>query len=151
MFRSILGNVTGRQRLEEMARQGFRLSLDDFGSGYSSFDMVGEIPFHELKIYSGLIKKMDQPRGKGIVQAVVDMGHTLGLTVVAEGVEQEDQVRRLREMGIHKIQATARMAFNCRLKEIPALCSANRLKSRKVGPRNNGAGCCAEAVSSMRF
>ncbi|MBM3846188.1 MAG: EAL domain-containing protein [Verrucomicrobia bacterium] len=101
---SILGNAVGRQRLEEMEREGYRLSLDDFGSGYSSFDLVGEIPFQELKIYSGLINRMEQPRGRGIVQAVVDMGHTLGLTVVAEGVEHEEQVVRLRGMGIHKIQ-----------------------------------------------
>lgn len=101
---SILGHAVGRQRLEEMAADGFRLSLDDFGSGYSSFDLVGELPFHELKIYSGLINRMNQPRGRGIVQAVVEMGHTLGLTVVAEGVESEEQVRALRKMGIQKIQ-----------------------------------------------
>ena len=101
---SILGHALGRQRLEEMAGDGFRLSLDDFGSGYSSFDLVGELPFHELKIYSGLIQRMNQPRGRGIVQAVVEMGHTLGLTVVAEGVESEEEVHTLRKLGVHKIQ-----------------------------------------------
>lgn len=101
---SILGHAVGRSRLQEMSQMGFRLSLDDFGSGYSSFDLVGELPFDELKIYSGLIKKMTTNRGSGIVQAVVDMGHTLGLTVVAEGVEKPEQVEALSKMGIHKIQ-----------------------------------------------
>lgn len=101
---SILGHALGRQRLEEMAKDGYRLSLDDFGSGYSSFDLVGELPFHELKIYSGLVQRMNQPRGRGIIQAVVEMGHSLGLTVVAEGVESEEEVRTLREIGVHKIQ-----------------------------------------------
>ncbi len=79
---SILGHAIGRQRLEEMSSLGFRLSLDDFGSGFSSFDLVGEFPFNELKIYSGLVRKMHQQRGKGILQAIVEMGHMLGLTVV---------------------------------------------------------------------
>jgi EAL domain-containing protein (putative c-di-GMP-specific phosphodiesterase class I) len=74
------------------------------GQGYSSFDLVGELPFHELKIYSGLVQRMNQPRGRGIIQAVVEMGHSLGLTVVAEGVESEEEVRTLREIGVHKIQ-----------------------------------------------
>lgn len=101
---SILGNPVGRQRLEELAARGFRLSLDDFGSGYSSFDLVSELPLHELKIYSGLIHKMHTQRGRRIVQAIVEMGQTLGLAVVAEGVEEEVQVRTLEAMGIHKIQ-----------------------------------------------
>ncbi|MBI1840681.1 MAG: EAL domain-containing protein [Verrucomicrobia bacterium] len=101
---SILGHALGRQRIEAMIAAGFRLSLDDFGSGYSSFDLVGEIPFHELKIYGGLIRKMNTPQGRRIVQAIVEMGLTLGLTVVAEGAEQEEEVNILREMGTQKIQ-----------------------------------------------
>ena len=101
---SILGHAIGRQRLEEMVAAGFRLSLDDFGSGYSSFDLVGELPFHEMKIYGGLIRKMDTPQGKRIVQAIIEMGLTLGLTLVAEGVESEEQVEILRSMGTQKIQ-----------------------------------------------
>lgn len=101
---SILGHAIGRQRIQEMSAMGFRLSLDDFGSGYSSFDLVSELPFDELKIYSGLIKKMQTPRGKRIVQAIVEMGQTLNLSVVAEGVEQEEEVKTLQNMGIHKIQ-----------------------------------------------
>ena len=101
---SILGHAIGRQRIEAMIQAGFRLSLDDFGSGYSSFDLVGEIPFHELKIYGGLTRKMTTLQGRRIMQAIVEMGLTLGLTVVAEGVEHQDQVTTLREMGIQKIQ-----------------------------------------------
>lgn len=101
---SILGHAIGRQRLEEMVAAGFRLSLDDFGSGYSSFDMVGDIPFQEMKIYGGLIRKMDTPQGKRIVQAIIEMGLTLGMTLVAEGVESAEQVETLRTMGTQKIQ-----------------------------------------------
>ncbi|HYV30702.1 MAG TPA: EAL domain-containing protein [Candidatus Binatia bacterium] len=101
---SVLGQALGQQRLEELAACGFRLSIDDFGSGYSSFDLAGETSFSELKIHLGLVRRSNTPRGRRILQAIVEMGRTLGLRVVAEGVEDEVTQATLSALGVHKLQ-----------------------------------------------
>lgn len=101
---SVLGHALSRQRLEELAAAGFRLSIDDFGSGYSSFDLVGETSFSELKIHMGLVRQSHSMRGRRVVQAIVEMARTLNLAVVAEGVEDQIALARLTALGAHKIQ-----------------------------------------------
>ena len=101
---SVLGQAVGRQRLEELADAGFRISIDDFGSGYSSFDLVGETSFSELKIHLALIRLTNTQRGRRVVQAIVEMGRSLNLRVVAEGVEDQETQATLMAMGVDKLQ-----------------------------------------------
>ena len=101
---SVLEQALGRQRLEELATAGFRLAIDDFGTGYSSFDMVGEVAFSELKIHLGLVRMSQTPRGRRVIQAIVEMGRSMGLRVVAEGVEDEATQTMLASLGVHKLQ-----------------------------------------------
>lgn len=101
---SVLGQDLGRQRLEALAAAGFRLSIDDFGSGYSSFDLVGDMSFSELKVHMGLVRRINTPKGRRIVQAIVEMGRSLDLTTVAEGVEDEETQTALTSMGVNKLQ-----------------------------------------------
>ena len=101
---SVLGHPLGQQRLEELSQMGFRLSIDDFGSGYSGFDLVGDTSFSELKIHMGLIRRASTPRGRRIVQAIIEMGRTLGLRVVAEGIEDQVTQAMLTALGAHKLQ-----------------------------------------------
>ncbi len=101
---SVLGQAVGRQRLEELANAGFRISIDDFGSGYSSFDLVGEASFSELKIHLALIRLTNTQRGRRIVQAIVEMGRSLNLRVVAEGVEDQVTQAMLTALGVDKLQ-----------------------------------------------
>ncbi len=101
---SVLEQALGRQRLEELSAAGFRLSIDDFGSGYSSFDLVGEIAFSELKIHLGLVRMSNTPRGRRIVQAIIEMGRSLGLRVIAEGVEDEATRAMLAGLGAQRLQ-----------------------------------------------
>jgi diguanylate cyclase (GGDEF)-like protein len=101
---SVLGHPLGQQRLEELAQMGFRLSIDDFGSGYSSFDLVGDTSFSELKIHMGLVRRANTPRGRRIVQAIIEMGRILGLRVVAEGIEDQVTQAMLTALGAHKLQ-----------------------------------------------
>ncbi len=101
---SVLGQAVGRQRLEELATAGFRISIDDFGSGYSSFDLVGEASFSELKIHLALIRLTNTQRGRRIVQAIVEMGRSLNLRVVAEGVEDQVTQAMLTALGVDKLQ-----------------------------------------------
>jgi diguanylate cyclase (GGDEF)-like protein len=84
-------------RLREM---GVRVAIDDFGSGYSSLGYLSKLPVNDLKIdKSFVIEMMDDSSNLAIVQAAIDMGHNLGLTVVAEGVESDEAWRRLRGLG----------------------------------------------------
>ncbi len=101
---SVIDQALGRERLQALAEAGFRLSIDDFGSGYSSFDTVAEASFCELKINMGLVRRSNTPRGRRVVQAIIEMGRTLGLGIVAEGVEDQVTEAMLTTLGVTKLQ-----------------------------------------------
>lgn len=101
---SVINHPLGRQRLKALASAGFRLAIDDFGAGYSSFEMVGAMPFDELKIDMSLIRRICDAKGRRIVRAIVEMGKALDLTLVAEGVESEEVWEILAEVGAQKLQ-----------------------------------------------
>ncbi len=76
------------------------LSLDDFGTGFSSLVELHRMPFSELKIDRAFVGTMETDRdARVIVKAIIGLAHTLGLTTVAEGVETEAAMDMLREMG----------------------------------------------------
>ncbi len=83
--------------LEELRARGIRVAIDDFGIGYSSLGYLKELPVSALKIDKTFISGIPDPRDAAIVAAVIDMGHALGLTVIAEGVETQEQMAFLRE------------------------------------------------------
>lgn len=82
---------------------GFRFGIDDFGAGESSLGYLSRLPVDEVKIDQAFARDLT-PRNQAIVRSAVTMGHDLGLTVVAEGVETEDVADRLRELGCDKGQ-----------------------------------------------
>jgi diguanylate cyclase (GGDEF)-like protein len=78
---------------------GIQLALDDFGTGYSSLSTLARVPVQELKIDRGFVEGMDSPAEAAVVRSTVELGRSLQVLVVAEGVESEDQRRRLWELG----------------------------------------------------
>ena len=95
-----LMEVLGRFRIK-----GFHLSIDDFGTGYSSIAQLVKLPFSELKVDKSFVLEMDRVRDAAIVaKAIIDLGHNLGLAVVAEGVEKEIQLKMLAEYGCDMAQ-----------------------------------------------
>jgi len=85
--------------------KGFHLSLDDFGTGYSSMVQLARLPFSELKVdKSFVISAPKSQESRTIIRSVVDLGHNLGLRVVAEGVEEEETLGFLRELGCDVVQ-----------------------------------------------
>ena len=81
---------------------GVRVSLDDFGTGYSSLHMLRDLPLDQLKIAQTFIDDIEeQTRALAFVQAIATLGATLGLDVVAEGVERPGQAEALRVAGCH--------------------------------------------------
>lgn len=98
---SFLENIRFTQDILTRLRiRGIGLSIDDFGTGYSSLKQLHRFPFTELKIDKSFV--MDSPRDREslfICQASIDLGHKLGMTVVAEGIENEEVERLMKEAG----------------------------------------------------
>ena len=89
-----------REALERLAALGVRLELDDFGTGYSSLAYVKRFPIDLLKIDRSFVDGLGRESGdSAIVEAVISMARALGIGVVAEGVETEEQAALLRELG----------------------------------------------------
>ena len=84
---------------------GFKFYLDDFGMGYSNFSRVFDLPFEVVKLDRSLITKIDEDeRSFEIAKGMVKMLHSAGYKVLAEGVERETQVEKVKELGIERIQ-----------------------------------------------
>ncbi|HXW38411.1 MAG TPA: EAL domain-containing protein, partial [Acidimicrobiales bacterium] len=88
------------QALGELARSGVHLCIDDFGAGYASLGHLSNFPVTTLKVDRSFVAGLGQrPEDEAIVASVVELAKSLGLRCVAEGVEQADQLRRLRQFG----------------------------------------------------
>ena len=86
--------------VEDLRRRGFVIEMDDFGSGYSSLNMLGKMSIDVLKLDMGFIRtEFEKPLEQSILNDVVNMAHRLHLNVVAEGVETGSQRNQLRELG----------------------------------------------------
>jgi PAS domain S-box-containing protein len=97
----LIGNLAKAQKIAgELKAMGCRLALDDFGTGYSSLRHLQALPFDSLKVDRSFVNSMtDKRESRKIVAAVVGLGHSLGLTTVAEGVETEEQAKMLLRLG----------------------------------------------------
>jgi EAL domain-containing protein (putative c-di-GMP-specific phosphodiesterase class I) len=86
--------------LGQLSALGIRIAIDDFGAGYTSLGQLRTLPVSELKIDRSFVMSMDTDPGSAvIVQSVVDLGHNLGLTIIAEGVESERVMAALSNIG----------------------------------------------------
>jgi diguanylate cyclase (GGDEF)-like protein/PAS domain S-box-containing protein len=94
-----------RTVLTRLSKLGVRLAIDDFGSGHSSLAHLRQLPIDVLKIDKSFIQKMiEDAEDAAIVRSAIDLGHNLGLEVVAEGVETEEAQRRLQVLGCDTLQ-----------------------------------------------
>lgn len=91
--------------LNEARNMGFGLSIDDFGTGYSSLSYLKQFPVNNLKIDQSFIKNLPHnSEDAQITRTIVAMANNLGLGVIAEGVENEEQRHFLQKVGCHKVQ-----------------------------------------------
>lgn len=89
--------------LAHLRSLGFQIAIDDYGTGQSSLAYLRDLPADEMKLDKAFTADMSS-REEAIIGASVQMAHDLGMTVVAEGVEDEDTARRVRELGCDKAQ-----------------------------------------------
>ena len=102
LMREVETTLVIMKLLDEM---GVQLSIDDFGTGYSSFSYLRRFPLHALKIDRSFVRDIpDHQDVAAITRAIIAMGHSLRLKVVAEGVETRPQLDYLRELGCDEFQ-----------------------------------------------
>ncbi|SEK05590.1 putative bifunctional diguanylate cyclase/phosphodiesterase [Paraburkholderia diazotrophica] len=93
------------ETLDRLHALGIRLAVDDFGTGYSSLSYLKRMPVDELKIDKSFVMAMTHHKDdETIVRSTIDLAHNMGLKVVAEGVETEDVLGRLRDLGCDLVQ-----------------------------------------------
>ena len=101
--------------LTKIDSMGVQLSIDDFGTGYSSLSYLKQLPVKQLKIDRSFVSDMMEDHDDAmIVRSTIDLAHNLGLDTVAEGVETEVVLNRLKEMNCDQAQGYL-IAANCRL------------------------------------
>jgi EAL domain-containing protein (putative c-di-GMP-specific phosphodiesterase class I) len=101
----IRDDETALATLHQLRELGVRIALDDFGTGYSSLSYLRRFPFDKIKIDRCFIKDIAEPNGSAyIVQAVVTIADAQGMTTTAEGVETEDQRKKLIKLGCTEMQ-----------------------------------------------
>ncbi len=89
------------REIYRLHNQGVRIAIDDFGTGYSSLSYIRQMSLDLLKIDRSFISGMQAGSTDArLVQAMIDMSHAMGLTVVAEGIESEQDLRVLLELGL---------------------------------------------------
>ncbi|WP_346778063.1 EAL domain-containing protein [Paraburkholderia sp. Ac-20347] len=91
--------------LREIKAMGVGIALDDFGTGYSSLDTLRAFPFDKIKLDGSFVKEIDSdPQAIAIIRAVLALGKSLGVPVLAEGIETPDQLQIISGEGCNEIQ-----------------------------------------------
>lgn len=90
--------------MRSLSARGIHLAMDDFGTGYSSLAYLKQFPLNTLKIDKAFIDDMHNERGRNMVDSIVTIAHNLDLHVVAEGVEQAEQIEILRQLNCETLQ-----------------------------------------------
>jgi EAL domain-containing protein (putative c-di-GMP-specific phosphodiesterase class I)/DNA-binding response OmpR family regulator len=121
-----------RAHFRRLAELGIRWSLDDFGTGFSTFESLAEFPWNELKVDSTLTAQFERRSGREILRSIVAIAARLDLDVVAEGIESTRQFEALRAIGFGAVQGylMARPMPLARLREELAAPVARDLRTR---------------------
>jgi len=102
--RSLLYGKIAEKNIKRLKVAGFELSIDDFGSGYSSLEIITKLNIEELKIDKSLIDIITTPKGYSVCLHTVGICHEIDSLVVAEGVETKDQLKTVMEIGVDLVQ-----------------------------------------------
>ena len=93
-------SVDNARTLDDLKKMGIRLDLDDFGTGYSSLSYLKDFPVDGVKLDKSFVEGLgEDATGSALVRKIIDLCHTLGLEVLAEGIETPEQAALLKDMG----------------------------------------------------
>ena len=96
---------TANDTLKKISNIGVKLAIDDFGTGYSSLSYLKSFPVDKLKIDRSFVMDMEKDFDNArIADAIIKLGHSLGLEVISEGVENKEQLNLLKENGCDAVQ-----------------------------------------------
>ncbi|HEY5603936.1 MAG TPA: EAL domain-containing protein [Gammaproteobacteria bacterium] len=101
---SALDTDRAQHTLQQLSDLGFTISVDDFGTGFSSLSRLHEMPVKELKIDLSFVQRIKTHKGRLMLNTIINMGKAMNLTLVAEGVEDKETADVLRDMGVHYLQ-----------------------------------------------
>jgi diguanylate cyclase (GGDEF)-like protein len=103
---TLMSNIDyGAEVLRNLSKLGIAVAIDDFGTGYSSLSYLQRLPIDQLKIDRSFVQEMDNnDNDAAIVRSVIDLGHNLGIKVIAEGVERQDSMTILKNLGCDAAQ-----------------------------------------------
>ena len=118
--------------LRRLRAMGVSVSIDDFGTGYSSLAYVKKFPVDRIKIDQSFVRNITtDPNDAAIVRAIVNLGHSLGIDVIAEGVDSPEHVDMLRAEGCHEAQGYL-FARPCPAEDFIALVRADSMMARSA-------------------
>lgn len=143
-------NNISREIIEVLNQMGVRLAIDDFGTGYSNLSYLRKIAFDKIKIDQSFIRQMGESKESFVfVKVIKQLADSMGIEVVAEGVETEAQLAILREVGIGEVQGYlfARPAPW----DIKQLIDVGRVKSRAASPATGKTGAVAVRGGVVRL
>jgi EAL domain-containing protein (putative c-di-GMP-specific phosphodiesterase class I) len=99
------GDAVAARNLEHLRERGIRIAIDDFGTGYSSLAYLAKLAIDAIKIDRSFVDECDRAaEGMRMIETITSLGHSLGLNVVAEGIERETQLRALSAAGCDALQ-----------------------------------------------
>jgi diguanylate cyclase (GGDEF)-like protein/PAS domain S-box-containing protein len=139
-------------RLQGLKSLGVRLAIDDFGTGYSSLSYLRTLPVDEVKIDRSFVADLDRAAGSALVRGIVDLGHSLGLEIVAEGIENAEQAETLERFGCELAQGF-HFARPLPIDAIgPVLAAASRGRSLPPAPiAHRSVNAATKATSGAAF
>ena len=93
------------QKMMRLRALGISLAIDDFGTGYSCLGYLPNLPFDAMKIDRSFVKDLpDRPEAVAMVRALVGLAHNIGMRVIIEGVEEQQQLRAIQELAANEVQ-----------------------------------------------
>ena len=101
---SQLPDLTANDAIRELRRAGVEIALDDFGSGYSSFAQLVQLPVDIVKLDRAFAENVSQRSGEAVMRAVVELARSLDLAIVSEGIETDEQLQAARRAGVDLVQ-----------------------------------------------
>jgi predicted signal transduction protein with EAL and GGDEF domain len=90
--------------LDAVRALGVKVAIDDFGIGYTSLAQLQQLPIDTIKIDRSFVSRLNESRGRSLVRMITDLGHAIGINILAEGVETEEELKALGAMGADQLQ-----------------------------------------------